>query len=61
MESAFKQMLGTKVNARLSVNVSQAGMWTSLPDHVRVRIKPINAGARVVVPGRVNATVTRMV
>ena len=61
MESAFKQMSGTRMNARSSVNVSQAGKWTSLPDHVRVRTKLINAETLAVATPRVNATVTRMV
>ena len=61
MENVFKKMSAPKMIVRLSVNASQAGMWTSLPDHVRVRTKLINVGIRAVVPKRVNAIVMRMV
>merc|ERR1712242_493449 len=57
MENVFKKMSAPKMIVRLSVNASQAGMWTSLPDHARVRTKLINVGIRAVVPKRVNAIV----
>ena len=61
MENVFKKISTPKTNVRLSVNASQAGMLTNLPDHVRARTKLINVEILAVVRKRVNAIVIRMV